>query len=75
MLALGELPMNVSHVGRATSWSTTAAASASQKARLQVAGQDSPRPERNFFRGAIIGLIIVAPFWAAVAWVVRGMLR
>ncbi len=48
---------------------------AAPEVRPRVAVDDRAYRDGNFFRGVIIGLIIVTPFWAAVAYVVTRLLR
>jgi hypothetical protein len=67
--------MDVSRVSRAVGWSRTAGSSAAPQTRPRVAAEETPRREGNFVRGAIIGLILVAPFWVAVAYFFIRLLR
>jgi hypothetical protein len=67
--------MDVSHVSRAAGWSRPAVSPAAPEVRPRVAVDDRAYRDGNFFRGVIIGLIIVTPFWAAVAYVVTRLLR
>jgi len=67
--------MDATIVSRPNGWQKIAVASVKQDAAPQVAADDAPGTEGRFVRGAMIGLVIVAPFWAAVAWSVVRLLH
>jgi len=67
--------MDVSRVSQAVGWSRTAESSAGPESRPRAAPDELPPRRGNFVRGAIIGLILVTPFWVAVAYFLIRMLR
>jgi hypothetical protein len=72
---MGKTPMDVTYGRRPASWPTIADASVARETTTPEASDDAPGPDGRFVRGAMIGLIIVAPFWVAVAWGVVRLFR
>jgi len=60
--------MDVTYVSRPDGWPAIAGDSVTQDTATPAASNDAPGPDGRFMRGALIGLVIVAPFWLAVGW-------
>jgi hypothetical protein len=67
--------MDITYGRRTASWPSIASESVMQETVAPAASDNAPGPDGRFFRGAVIGLVLVTPFWVAVGWGVVRLFR